>query len=204
MKTVLVLFTHPRLEKSRVNIVLLRSIAGLDGVTVHDLYEEYPDFAIDVRREKELLLGHDIIVWHHPFFWYSAPPLLKAWIDTVLEVGWAYGPGGTALTGKVVFNCLTSGGPREAYGADGRNRFTVREFLAPFEQTARLCHMLYLPPFVVQGTHRLSPEAIESHGRDYSALLRGLANEDLHPASLESLEALNDAVTQSRIHGGAS
>ena len=200
MKSILILFTHPRLEKSRVNTVLLRSVAGLAGITIHDLYEVYPDFAVDVKREKELLLSHDIVVWHHPFFWYSSPPLLKAWIDTVLEVGWAYGPGGTALTGKVVFNALTSGGPREAYGQEGRNRFTVREFLAPFEQTARLCHMQYLPPFMVQGTHRLSSESIDRHGREYAALLRGLATGELSPASLSSLVSLNEAVAE----GGAS
>lgn len=200
----MILFTHPRLEKSRVNAALLRSVLPVPGVTLRDLYEEYPDFAIDVKREQELLLAHDIIVWHHPFFWYSAPPLLKAWIDTVLEVGWAYGPGGTALTGKIVFNALTSGGPREAYAQEGRNRFTVREFLAPFEQTVRLCHMQYLPPFLVQGTHRLSPEAIEQYGREYAALLQGLATGSLNPDELAALQSLNDAVPQTQTGRGAS
>jgi glutathione-regulated potassium-efflux system ancillary protein KefG len=204
MKTILVLFSHPRLEKSRVNAVLLRSISGLEGIKIHDLYEEYPDFAIDVKREKDLLLRHDIVVWHHPFFWYSSPPLLKAWIDTVLEVGWAYGPGGTALTGKVVFNALTSGGPGEAYSHEGRNRFTVREFLAPFEQTARLCHMLYLPPFMVQGTHKLSPDAIERHGHNYAALLKGLSAEQFRIDALSSLASLNDAVVPAHSYGGIS
>src|SRR5512145_2947646 len=125
MKNILILLAHPRLEKSRVNAALLRAVPRIPGITVRDLYEEYPDFGVDVKREKDLLLGHDIIVWHHPFFWYSSPPLLKAWIDTVLEVGWAYGPGGVALKGKVAFNAITSGGPREAYSHEGRNRFTV-------------------------------------------------------------------------------
>ena len=202
MKNILILLAHPRLEKSRVNAALLRAVPRIPGITVRDLYEEYPDFGVDVKREKDLLLGHDIIVWHHPFFWYSSPPLLKAWIDTVLEVGWAYGPGGVALKGKVAFNAITSGGPREAYSHEGRNRFTVREFLAPFEQTAILCHMSYLPPFVVQGTHRLSPEAIEHHARDYAALLEGLSSGRLAPEELSSLTSLNDAVAQGQFGGG--
>ena len=194
MKNVLVLFSHPRLEKSRVNVAMLRASPHVPEITVRDLYEEYPDFAIDVNREKDLLLMNDIIIWHHPFFWYSSPPLLKAWIDAVLEVGWAYGPGGIALTGKVAFNAITSGGPREAYGHEARNRYTIREFLAPFEQTARLCHMEYLPPFMVQGTHRLSEEAIMQHAMDYAALLQGLASEALVPESLTALTTLNEAV----------
>lgn len=203
MKSILILLAHPRLEKSRVNAALVGAIPRLPGITLHDLYEEYPDFSIDVRKEKSLLLASDIIVWQHPFFWYSSPPLLKAWIDTVLEVGWAYGPGGTALTGKVLFNALTSGGPREAYAHEARNRFTIREFLAPFEQTARLCHMDYLPPFVVQGTHRLTPEAIMQHAKEYGNLLQGLASGSISPAELTSLTFLNEAVSQKPADGVA-
>src|SRR5688572_21430172 len=99
-RKVLILFAHPRFEHSEVNKVLIRSIESEPEITVHDLYEEYPDFNIDIQKEKELLRDHDIVIWHHPLYWYSAPPLLKQWIDLVLEYGWAYGPGGDALSGK--------------------------------------------------------------------------------------------------------
>src|SRR5687767_1197669 len=94
---VLIIFAHPRFEKSRANNALVGALRGIDGVTFHDLYERYPDFNVDLEFEKQLLLDHDVIIWHHPFYWYSAPPLLKQWIDIVLEFGWAYGPGGVAL-----------------------------------------------------------------------------------------------------------
>lgn len=100
MKKILLLFAHPRYEKSRTNFALLQGVADLDGITFHDLYERYPEFHIDVAREKEMLKEHDIVVWHHPFYWYSCPPLLKQWIDVVLEFNWAYGPQGKALSGK--------------------------------------------------------------------------------------------------------
>ena len=148
MRKVLILFAHPRLEKSIANAALLMGIPRHNAITFHDLYESYPDFNVDIKFEKSLLLSHDVIIWHHPFYWYSAPPLLKQWIDLVLEYGWAYGKGGDKLQGKLIFNVLTSGGKKEVYHAEGRNRYTVREFLRPFEQTARLCHMNYLPPFV--------------------------------------------------------
>ena len=82
---------------------LVQQIPAIPEITFHDLYEKYPDFNIDVENEKRLLADHQIIIWHHPFYWYSAPPLLKQWIDLVLEFGWAYGPGGNALEGKILF-----------------------------------------------------------------------------------------------------
>ena len=65
---VLVLFAHPAFERSRVNRALVDEIRGVDNITVHDLYEAYPDFQIDIKREQQLLLQHDIIVLQHPFY----------------------------------------------------------------------------------------------------------------------------------------
>jgi glutathione-regulated potassium-efflux system ancillary protein KefG len=152
---ILILFAHPALEKSRINRQLIRAIRGMDSVSIHDLYEQYPNFHIDVQVEQNLLLAHDIIVFQHPFYWYSSPALLKEWQDLVLEYGFAYGHHGTALRGKKFLSAITTGGSEQAYCRQGHNHFTIRELLAPFEQTARLCGMQYLPPFVIQGTHQL-------------------------------------------------
>ena len=74
---ILILFAHPALQKSRVNALLAAAARPVPGVTFHDLYEAYPDFDIDVAREQKLLLDHDVIVFQHPFYWYSCPALLK-------------------------------------------------------------------------------------------------------------------------------
>lgn len=171
---VLILFAHPALEKSRVNHVLLRGIRDLQGVTVHDLYEEYPEQDIDVLREQELLLEHDVIVFQHPFFWYSTPAILKEWQDLVLQHGWAYGSGGTALHGKTMLNAITTGAREVAYARDGHNRFTMRELLAPIEQTARLCGMEYLSPFVVHGTLGMSPQEAAGHAASWRRTVEAL------------------------------
>ena len=173
---VLILFAHPALHRSRVNRVLVEAVRSLDGVTFHDLYEAYPDLHLDVDREQALLREHDVVVWQHPFFWYSAPALVKEWQDLVLELGFAYGEGGTALRGKRALTAITTGGPAESYHAEGMNRFTVREFLAPFEQTARLCGMEYLEPFVVHGTHQLSKSQIAEAADAYRARITALAS----------------------------
>ncbi len=152
---ILILFAHPALEKSRINRQLIRAVRETDSITIHDLYEHYPNFHINVKWEQELLLAHDIIVFQHPFYWYSSPAILKEWQDLVLEYGFAYGHNGTALQGKKVLSAITTGGSKQAYCRQGHNYFTVRELLTPFEQTARLCGMEYLPPFVIHGTHQL-------------------------------------------------
>jgi glutathione-regulated potassium-efflux system ancillary protein KefG len=151
-KRVLILFAHPALQKSRVNRRLIAAVRNMENVTINDLYEEYPDFFVNIKREQELLLSHDIIIFQHPLYWYSCPALLKEWQDLVLQYGFAYGTHGTKLSGKWVLTAITTGGPLSAYQRDGYNHFSIRELLRPFEQTVRLCGMFYLPPFVISGT----------------------------------------------------
>jgi glutathione-regulated potassium-efflux system ancillary protein KefG len=175
MARILIQFAHPALEKSRVNRRLIAAVESLDFVTVNDLYEQYPDFDIDVHREQELLLAHEIVVLHHPFYWYSSPALIKQWEDLVLEHGWAYGRTGNALASKQMLNAITTGGRQEAYQETGANRYTIQQLLAPFEQTARLCKMQYLPPFVVHGSLRINDEEIDAAATRYRELLTLLA-----------------------------
>lgn len=62
-RSVLVLYAHPAHRASRANRMLRDGVEGMPGVSVHDLYESYPDFFIDVRREQDLLAAHDAIVF---------------------------------------------------------------------------------------------------------------------------------------------
>jgi glutathione-regulated potassium-efflux system ancillary protein KefG len=201
MNKILVLFAHPKFEKSKANQALVQHIPKDPFITFHDLYEAYPDFNIDVAYEQKLASEHQIIIWHHPFFWYSAPPLLKQWIDLVLDFGWAYGPGGDALQGKLIFNTITSGGPREVYQSEGYNRFTINELLAPFNQTAFLCKMTYLPPFALQGTHRIKQEDLDSKAALYGQVLHKMIYEEFDVSDMQQyefmdqwIEAVNDRV----------
>ena len=195
---ILILFAHPAMHKSRVNKKLTRAVSDIEGVTLHNLYEEYPDFHIDVEREKQLLLDHDVIVWHHPFYWYSAPAMIKEWIDLVLQHGFAYGRTGTALKGKKAMTVITSGGRREAYQEGGYSSYTINQFLAPFRQTAKLCNMDYYPPFAVHGTHLLNEEEIDASAEDYRKILHSLRDVLFSPEDIMACEYMNELLTTNK------
>lgn len=160
MKNVYHIITHPNLEKSRVNKEVLKAFEGKEGIETRRLYEAYPDWKIDVEREKASLLKAGIIVVQTPFYWYSTPGLFKEWEDCVLEYGFAYGEGGDRLKGKQFQIVLSAFGPEDAYRADGYNHFTIEELLRPFEQTANLCKMIYLKPLALLGVAHKSDAEI--------------------------------------------
>lgn len=165
----------------------------MDFVTFHDLYEKYPDYYINIENEQKLLTGHDIIIFQHPFYWYSCPSLLKEWIDLVLEYEFAYGPGGNSVKDKKLMSVITTGATKEAYTSEGYNKYSIREFLLPFEQTANLCQMQYLPPFVIHDAINMNVN-MELHGyiKLYTNILRYLANDKIDYKKLFEYEYIND------------
>jgi glutathione-regulated potassium-efflux system ancillary protein KefG len=192
---ILILLFHPLLHKSRVNRVLVNAVAGIEGVSLRNMYDLYPDFHIDIKEEQKLLLQYDIIIWQHPFYWYSSPSLMKEWLDLVLEHGFAYGREGRALEGKMVMSAITTGGRKEAYAAEDGVKFSIRQLLAPVEQTVELCNMDYLPPFVTHGTHLLNAAQIEEAGEHYGHVIRSLAAGTLDSKTLLKSEYMNDIIS---------
>jgi glutathione-regulated potassium-efflux system ancillary protein KefF len=154
---------HPHWRDSRVNLQLLKAAQGAPGVEVNDLYSSYPDYAIDVQAEHARLARADMLVLLHPIQWYSMPALQKLWIDEVLSYGWAYGTGGTALQGKDCWLVATTGGPERSYHPQSYNRYFFDAFLPPYEQTAALCGMRFLPPLLFHGARRAPQEELVAH-----------------------------------------
>jgi len=180
MKKVLINFAHPAKTRSKINSALRTAIEGLEEVTVNDLYAAYPDFLVDVKREQSLCENHDVIIFQHPFYWYSTPSIMKEWLDLVLVHGWAYGSEGRALEGKVFLQAITAGGDDSTYQKDGYNEFTIKELTSPYRATAKLCKMQWLPPFAVLGVHRgLPEETIKRHAEDYRCAVIALRDESL-------------------------
>ena len=190
---VLILFAHPAQRGSEVNVPMIKVAEWLTGVTVVDLYAEYPVLDIDIDAEQARLRDHDVIVFAFPMFWYSTPAILKEWQDQVLEYGFAYGAKGTALEGKLFFAATTTGGPEEAYRVEGYNHFTVRQLLAPLEQTANLCGMTYLPPFVLHRARSARDlDLVDPHLEAWEHLLEALVHGQFDIEAARGAERLND------------
>lgn len=173
MKT-LVIVAHPKLNESRVNKAWMTRLQQEEMVTVHNLYEQYPTFQIDTEKEQQLLLEHDRIVLQFPFYWYSSPALLKQWQDDVLAYGFAYGSQGTKLHGKEFMLVISSGGPAEAYQAGGYNSYSMSELTRPFQATANLSGMHFLPSFLLQGIMSLTEEKLQESTEALAAYVTNL------------------------------
>jgi glutathione-regulated potassium-efflux system ancillary protein KefF len=171
-RAILVLAAHPNWRESRVNRRLLAAAQDIAGVQVQDLYGSYPDYDIDVAAEQVRAQDAGLIVLLHPIQWYSMPALLKLWLDEVLTYGWAYGQGGTALRGKDLWLVATTGGPESSYRPQSYNRYFFDAFLPPYEQTAALCGMRFLPPLMLHGAHRASEESVGKHVAVFAQRLR--------------------------------
>ncbi|MEO8835465.1 MAG: NAD(P)H-dependent oxidoreductase [Caldimonas sp.] len=174
---ILVIVAHPEIEQSRANRRLLQAARALQATVpasrlqVRDLYALYPDYLIDVAAEQALLARARLVVWQHPIHWYGMPPLLKLWVDDVLAFGWAYGPGGTALRGKDLWLVASTGGPEDSYRPDSYNRYFFDAFLPPYEQTAALCGLRFLPPLILHGAHKATEADLAAHAETFTRRL---------------------------------
>ncbi|MCU6791845.1 NAD(P)H-dependent oxidoreductase [Paenibacillus sp. WQ 127069] len=166
MKT-LVIVTHPNIEASNWNKTWVEALQKHGDITVHELYKAYPDENIDVSREQQLIEAHDRIIFQYPLYWYSTPPLLKKWFDSVLLYGWAYGPDGNKTAGKEIGVAISTYGTEESYQGTGFNRFTLREILRPIEALAHFISASYLPHFSLNDTSIVTDERLAQSSIDY-------------------------------------
>jgi glutathione-regulated potassium-efflux system ancillary protein KefF len=171
---ILVIAAHPHLAHSRITRALMQSLQAhpVAGVALRDLYALYPDYIVDVELEQQALRAARLVVWLHPVHWYSMPPLMKLWLDEVFAFGWAYGPGGQALRGKDLWLVASTGGPEDSYRPDGYNRYFFDAFLHPYEQTAALVGMRWLPPLLLHGAHKVTDHELANHASLFTQRLR--------------------------------
>lgn len=205
MNKVLVLFAHPVFQTSLINKSLISTIPDSEQITFHDLYEAYPNFLIDVEKEQALLNSHDVIVFQHPLYWFSCPAILKEWMDLVLEHGYAYGTGATALFDKVFISCISTGSDTTNYKGD-RN---IRDLLKPFEFTAKLCNMQYLPPFItysglkIKAGHfdsNLTEEYLSQQKTRFRKLLDELVHGQLSEQMCAAYSTMNQRFDELELH----
>ena len=149
-KTLILVF-HPALARSKANAALAAAAAALPDTDVVDMQALYPDGVVDTDREVARLLAADRIVLQFPIYWYSTPPLLKAWQDAVLTRMYyiAYETEGRRLKGTPILVVATAGNQPEAYSPTGRNLFPLETLLSPLQATAYRCGLPWASPFLV-------------------------------------------------------
>jgi glutathione-regulated potassium-efflux system ancillary protein KefG len=166
MRTIVIL-AHPNLAQSKVNKAWKHQLLQSPQVTVHDLYEHYPNFLIDVHKEQQLLSLHQRIIFQFPFHWYSSPALLKKWVDEVYTYGFAYGSEGNVLKGKEFGLAMSIGRSEQSYRPDGDSLYTIEQLILPIKATILLTGMIYIPPFLVYRAPDLSEHELQQSANDY-------------------------------------
>ena len=80
------------------------------------------------------------------------------------------------LQGKDLWLVATTGGPQSSYHPQGYNRYFFDAFLPPYEQTAALCGMRFLPPLMLHGARSASEQAVAEHVAIFAQRLQSIRN----------------------------
>jgi len=137
--------------------------------------------AADIQGELDTLLWADLLILNFPIFWFSAPAMLKGWIDRVLVSGVCYGgkrfydQGG--LAGKRALVTVTLGGREHMFG-EGAVHGPLEDMLRPILR-GTLAYVGYdvLAPFVAWHVPYISTDARQDFLVGYDQRLQGLADE---------------------------
>lgn len=165
--TVLVLLAHPDITKSKANAALSKTAAEVEGVQVVNIY----DYPVTPDAYREAVKQANTIVYEFPFYWMSSPHLLKQWTDEVFMSFVSEG----LIKGKHLMVATTTGSEEAAYQHGGRNKYTMEEYLRPFEGQANHAEMVWEKPLVVYGQSVDGAESRLSDGcKAYKARLEQL------------------------------
>ena len=152
--------------------------------------------AADIQAELDKLLWADLLILNFPIFWFSAPAMLKGWIDRVLVSGVCYGgkrfydQGG--LAGKRALVTVTLGGREHMFG-EGAIHGPLEDMLRPILR-GTLAYVGYevLAPFVAWHVPYISDEARRDFLLGYARRLQGLVEEQ--PLVFPKLEQFDEAL----------
>lgn len=191
---ILIIFSHPLYEKSKINQIINEYIPNNEHITFHDLYEEYPYFEIDIHYEQKLLLEHDIIIWQHPLYWFSCPALLKQWIDMVLYFNKKDSISIDQLKGKSVLQIMTLGKKQVNEDMESRTNENneLLKYLTPFKKTVEFCNMNYLPPFFIQASSDTPLESMHKKGEKYAYILEAIVSNFVSCTDLGRFNTMNE------------
>ncbi|UVJ45776.1 NAD(P)H-dependent oxidoreductase [Pseudomonas sp. LS1212] len=150
----------------------------------------------DIRQELDKLLWADLLILNFPIYWFSAPAMLKGWIDRVLVSGICYGgkrfydQGG--LAGKKALVTVTLGGREHMFG-EGAIHGPLEDMLRPILRgTLAYVGLDVLPPFVAWHVPYISAEAREEFLGQYRQRLESIEQDS--PIDFPRLSQFDEAL----------
>ncbi|KRL37300.1 NAD(P)H-dependent oxidoreductase [Liquorilactobacillus uvarum] len=143
MKTI-VIVAHPQLEDSGTQRFLKEATTSLKNVERHELNINKKGH-FDTAAEKELLKRKGRIIFQFPLYWYSAPAILKQWMDEVFDITDA-----AWLQEKELGLVVSLGQPLREYRLGGREGLSLSNLLSPFQAFAQRLKMQMMPLFIIE------------------------------------------------------
>ena len=147
LRKVVILLAHPNIKGSQANKALTDAVKDMDEVAVYNLYELHNESTFNVDEWSKIISDASAVIYQFPFYWMSAPSLLKKWQDEVFT----HLSKTPAVAGKPLMIVTTTGSEYDAYRSGGRNRFTTDELLRPYQGSAIHSGMAWQTPIVVYG-----------------------------------------------------
>lgn len=140
MKT-LVIVAHPQLANSSTESFLKAAVDNENNVMWHELKTPF-----DISQEQELLKSATRIIFQFPLYWYSAPAILKQWLD---EVWNSQLTSSYLLKGRELGIVTTVAHSASAFQPGASQGYTIAEILRPYQALAHAMEMKYLPPLPI-------------------------------------------------------
>lgn len=130
----------------------------------------------DIATEIEKIKWADHIIFQFPLWWFSAPAILKGWLDRVLVKGFAYDAGKVfndgLLQGKTASLVVSTQSPESAYQPDGLHHANIDAFLHHIHHTLHFVGMKTLKPFVTYAAFNLDVMQQEKILKDFRCYLK--------------------------------
>lgn len=133
--------------------------------------------AKDIQSELNALDSSDFVVIQFPLWWFSAPAIVKGWLDRVLVKGKAYSAekkfntGG--YSGKKVMLVTTTQSPESSFNKDGVNG-PIEQTLFSLHHALRFVGFEILEPFIIYGVLNQTNEERQQKITEYSDAIKNL------------------------------
>jgi NAD(P)H dehydrogenase (quinone) len=138
-------------------------------------------YSVDIVGEIQKLQAADLILFHFPMWWHSAPAMMKGWFDRIMAKGIAWEDGRIfehgMLKGKSGMLVVSTGDPGSYYAVNGKYRMTVEQALHPINHgILALSGMNVLEPFVIEGLRGIEQVDLDRQLEEYKTTIENIVS----------------------------